>query len=37
MREESRSIRVDVLLWPAYTESTDPQGRSYAVARAAAN
>lgn len=36
-REERRSIRVDVLLWPAYAESTDLQGRSYAAARAAAN
>lgn len=36
-REERRSIRVDVLLWPAYEESTDPQGRSYEAARAAAN
>lgn len=34
-REERRSIRVDVLLWPAYAESTDPQGRSSATARAA--
>lgn len=34
-REERRSIRVDVLLWPAYARSTDPQGRSYAAARAA--
>lgn len=40
-QRERRASPIDsrrrTLLWPAYTESTDPQGRSYAVARAAAN
>lgn len=32
MGERGETIdRVDVLLWPAYAESTDPQGRSYAA------